>query len=198
LTLATVLALAGTSLAAVFLVPQIRLVFVSGNTSGLSHTWAAFGVVTNAAWIAYLATQRLWAPALAPALAVLTYGCLLAVMIRIGGGSDRWAFRAAAYAGSLTAVSIAGGPGGLAVVLVLTPAIQILPEISTVFRHARPVGVSPSAWSLGLAEAVCWGWFGFLVGDGALIGYGAVAGAGSAVILLRWWTTCGARRLRMA
>jgi hypothetical protein len=114
------------------------------------------------------------------------------------GGSDRWAITAAAYAGSLATVGLVGGPGGLAVVLVLTPAIQILPEISAVFRHARPVGVSPSAWSLGLAEAVCWGWFGFLVGDGALVGYGAVTGAGSAVILARWWTACGAWRLRMA
>lgn len=197
LTLATVLALAGTCLAAVFLVPQIRRVFVTRDASGVSPAWAAFGVVTNSAWILYLVGQRLWAPAFAPALAFVTYGSLLAVMGRIGFG-DRWAVLATAYAGSLTAVALLAGVEGFAVALILTPAVQIIPEVGAKFRHASLRGVSPGTWWLGLAEAICWGWFGLIVGDGALVGYGAVTSFGSAVILVRWWTVCGNRQVRMA
>lgn len=197
LTLTTALALTGTGLAGVFLLPQIRRLVVAGDTSGVSPAWAAFGVVTNSAWILYLVAQRLWVPALAPALAVLTYGSLLAVMGRIGFG-DRWAVPVTAYTGSLTAVALVAGLDGLAVVLVLTPVVQIMPEVGAVFRHASLWGVSPATWLLGMGEAVCWGWFGLLVGDGALVGYGVVTGVGSAVILVRWWTVCGNRLLRTA
>lgn len=170
MTLAAALVLAGTCLAAVFLVPQIRRVFVTRDTSGVSPAWAAFGVVTNSAWILYLVGQRLWAPAFAPALAFVTYGSLLAVM----------------------------GVEGFAVALVLTPAVQIIPEVGAKFRDASLRGVSPGTWWLGLAEAICWGWFGLIVGDGALVGYGAVMSFGPAVILIRWWTVCGNRQVRMA
>ena len=180
-----------TALAAVFLVPQISRLVVSRDASGVSMTWALFGVVTNISWVGYLTVQRMWVPALAPALAVGMYGFLVFVIGRTGA-QRRWAI-SLVYAGALVAAASIGGTRTLGIVLAVTPAIHIAPELIAVFRHPRPNGVSPSTWALSAAEALCWGTYGMLIGDGALVGYGLVTSIGSALIFGRWWMTCGRR-----
>lgn len=151
-----VLAAAATVLAAVFLVPQIVRLVVQRDAAGVSPTWAAFGVVTNAAWVAYLGANGLWAAAAAPALA---------------GRDLRHYSRGARAARSprrvgLELLSLRHGIGPrrrtcrlapLGIVLVSTPVIQLLPQIAKVFRTVRPSGLSPVTWSLAILEAVLWG-----------------------------------------
>jgi len=182
-----VLGLSATLLAAVFLFPQIASLIWERDTRGVSMTWAIFGVVTNAAWVAYLLQEGLWLPSFAPATAVVTYG-LLAVVLAQLGARHRWGW-GLGYSAALALVGLLGGTPALGAVLVVTPAIQLAPEIAAVYRHPYPRGVSPSTWGLGAAEAVCWGGYGLLVGDLALVGYGLVTSAGSTLILARRWTT---------
>ena len=178
-----------TALAAVFLIPQISRLMVSRDASGVSMTWALIGVVTNISWVGYLVVQRLWVPALAPMLAAGMYGFLVYVIGRTGA-ERRWAI-SLMYSGALIAVASVGGTSTLGAILAVTPVVHIAPELVAVFRHPRPNGVSPSSWALSAAEALCWGAYGILIGDGALVGYGLVTSIGSVLILGRWWITCG-------
>jgi uncharacterized protein with PQ loop repeat len=178
------LAAMATALAAVFLIPQIVRLIGRRDATGVSSVWAAFGVVTNSAWVGYLAAVGLWAAVPAPALATLTYGVALCVIAPL----DRrltWVSTSAGYAAVLAAAGALGGVGVLGVVLSVTPAVQLTPQVIAVFRERCPTGVSPTTWSLSIAEAVLWGCYGLLVWDLALIGYGMVTSVGSALILGR-------------
>lgn len=110
------LAATATALAAVFLIPQIVRLISRRDATGVSSVWAAFGVVTNSAWVAYLAAVDLWAAVPAPALATLTYGVALCVIAPL----DRrltWASTSAGYAALLAVAGVVGGVGVLGVVL---------------------------------------------------------------------------------
>jgi uncharacterized protein with PQ loop repeat len=187
--LADALAVVATVLAAVFLLPQIGRLVTTRDVRGVSSTWVLFGIMTNVAWVGYLTGQRLWAPVVAPALAAGTYAAVLALLVRFGP-VDRAGASACVVYGCV--LGLAGGLGGLqvlAVVLALSPAIQIAPGVREVYRHARPSGVSAPTWSIAGAEAALWGVYGGLVSDPALLGYGIVTGAGSALVLARLWVT---------
>jgi hypothetical protein len=186
--LADGLAAVATVLAAVFLLPQIYRLAATRNLSGVSTTWALLGVATNLAWVGYLAGQRLWAPLVAPALAVTTYALMSIALVRLGPVGRRQTWMLVAYSVALGLASVAG-PVPLAAVLAITPAIQLAPGVAEVYRHASPSGVSALTWALGGAEAVCWGTYGGMVGDQALLGYGVVTGAGSMLVLSRLWLT---------
>ena len=177
-----------TGLTAVFLFPQIARVSHSGDTSGLSATWAVFGLTTNLAWILYLGTLGLWAAVLAPALAVVTYGIMVVVLVRRASGSG-WVWAAAGYTAVLATAWSWGGVEALGVILVLAPVVQMTPAIWAAHRVRCPTGISPVTWSLSGAEALLWGWYGLLVGDLALLGYGLVTAVGSILILRRWLST---------
>lgn len=185
-----------TALAAVFLIPQISRVILNREAKGLSVTWAIFGVITNLAWVLYLLAERLWVPALAPALAVVTYG-IMALAIRSVGIGRGWR-SCLVYGGAIVSVAAVGGADAMGAFLVVTPAIQLAPQVVAVWRHPYPSGVSPTTWMLSLAEATCWGAYGHIVGSPALLGYGLVTSIGSALILGRRWVVCGgsARRQR--
>ena len=43
-----------------FLVPQISKLIRTEDSAGVSTTWAALGLVTNAGWFAYMINQNLW------------------------------------------------------------------------------------------------------------------------------------------
>lgn len=103
-----VLAAAATVLAAVFLVPQIVRLVVQRDAAGVSPTWAAFGVVTNAAWVAYLGANGLWAAAAAPALAVVTYGITLVVLVPLDH-RGAWAWSSCLYGTALALVGVHAG-----------------------------------------------------------------------------------------
>lgn len=175
--------------AGVFLVPQIRRILVHRDGSGVSPTWAAFGVSTNVAWAFYLVAEGFWLPAIAPVLALVMYGALVIVLAGLRPRHNwTWCVIHAVVLGSVASL---GGRVAFGTLLVITPAIQIAPELIAVYRHKRPAGVSPTTWALGLGEALCWGAYGYLLASPALVGYGLVTSIGSLLILGRWWVTCG-------
>jgi uncharacterized protein with PQ loop repeat len=55
------LAATATVLAVIFLLPQLRRLLTTHDLAGVSTPWAMLGVVTNLAWVTYLAGQRRWA-----------------------------------------------------------------------------------------------------------------------------------------
>lgn len=176
------LALSASLLAATFLIPQIVRLIRLGDTRGVSMTWAVFGVTTNLAWVWYLVNEGLWMPAWAPALAVGTYG-LLALFLARRRATPRWG-SCLAYSAFLVAAALAGNTV-LGALLVVTPAVQLSPELAAVYRHPNPRGVSSATWWLCVAEAVCWGAYGLLMADPALVGYGIVTTVGSLMIVAR-------------
>jgi hypothetical protein len=182
--MAALLAGVGTVLAFVFLVPQIVRVLVGRDVRGLSPTWAAFGLVTNLAWTAYLASRALWPAITAPVLALAGYGMTL-WLVAARAADRAWVRASVAYEALLLAILFLWGWAGLGVALALTPAIQLTPAVLAAYRSARPEGLSPLTWALMVAEAVMWGGFGLLTADVALIGYGAITAVGSGLVLGR-------------
>lgn len=184
----TLIVTSATGLTAIFLLPQIVRLFRSGDASGLSGTWAAFGIITNLAWVVYLARFGLWSAVTAPSLAVVTYLVMLITLARRtrGGG---WIWASAVYATSLAAIGASGGIETVGLLLILAPVVQLTPGVAAAYRERCPTGISPATWSLSATEAFLWGWYGWLVGDIALLGYGLVTGIGSMLILGRWLAT---------
>ncbi|MEX1044273.1 MAG: PQ-loop domain-containing transporter, partial [Acidimicrobiia bacterium] len=73
MTLADVAVIAATVLAWWSLIPQIRKLIRTEDATGVSGTWPAIGLVSNAAWTAYLVSQALWAATPATTVMVFFY-----------------------------------------------------------------------------------------------------------------------------
>jgi uncharacterized protein with PQ loop repeat len=188
LEVSTLVAVSATGLTATFLLPQILRLVRSGDTSGLSGTWAAFGVVTNLAWVVYLGRLGFFVALIAPAMAVVAYGSLLSVLAR--RALDRnWIRSSVLYGMVIAAVGGWGGIEAIGLLLVLAPLIQLTPGVVAAYRSPSPSGISPTTWVLSAGEAMLWGYYGWLISDFALIGYGLVTGIGSILILGRWMAT---------
>lgn len=178
------LATLGTLLAFVFLMPQIVRLVTERDVRGLSPSWAAFGLLTNLAWVVYLMGRALWPAIAAPALALAGYAITL-WLIAARTADRAWVRASIAYEALLLAVVFLWGWAGLGIALAVTPAIQLTPAVSAAYRSARPDGLSPLTWSLMVVEAVMWGGYGLLTADIALIGYGAITSIGSGLVLGR-------------
>jgi uncharacterized protein with PQ loop repeat len=186
--MAELLAGVGTFLAVLFLVPQIVRLVTRRDVRGLSPSWAAFGLVTNLAWVSYLASRALWPAITAPLLALVSYAITLRLIAaRV---TDRaWIRASVSYEALLLAIVSLWGWAGLGVALAVTPAIQLTPAVLAAFRSARPEGLSPLTWALMVVEALMWGGYGLLIADVALVGYGAITAFGSSLVLARSTTT---------
>jgi uncharacterized protein with PQ loop repeat len=179
-----VLAGVGTVLAFVFLFPQIIRLLTKRDVRGLSASWAVFGLLTNLAWIAYLAARSLWPAITAPVLALAGYAITMRLIV-VETIDRAWVRASVAYEAVLLAVVFLWGWAGLGVALALTPAIQLTPAVAAAFRSARPEGLSPLTWGLMVLEAAAWGGYGWVTRDIALIGYGIVTAVGSCLVLGR-------------
>lgn len=179
-------AVIATMLAGGFLLPQIVRLVRRRDTSGVAPTWAVFGLVTNAAWVFYLGILDLWLAAIAPGLAMVSYGVIVRLVVP-GVGRARSMILPACYALGLAAIGLFGGPAQLGISLAVVPAAQLVPQISTVWRAHCPTGVSPLTWILSIGEAALWMSYGMMIGDIALIGYGLVTSIGSGLVLGGWW-----------
>src|SRR5947209_7744601 len=94
--------------AAVFAVPQflpqLLEVWRTGDTAGVSWSWAVLTSVSNGGWIAYFALSRLWT-ALVPSISVTVLAGVLAVLLGRGATIPR---RSAAIILGWAAVLAAG------------------------------------------------------------------------------------------
>ena len=151
---ATVLAAAGVS-------PQCVRLARTGDPEGVSLPGAALGVVTEAAWVAFMVEHHIWSAVTMPVLMVLANASLVYWIVR-AGCDVRTAFVAASgWVLVLGAVVSAGGWTTLGFVLGFSYAIQITPTIYSAYRSHVPTGIAPARWLMVMGETSLWMFYGF-------------------------------------
>ena len=165
--------------------PQLARLRRTGETAGVSWSWAALTSVNNAAWAGYFALSGFWT-ALVPAISATVLAGTLAVMLaRRGGGFPRRpAALALAWAALLTAAGLSGR-AGLGSVLTAAFLLQVTPSIWTAYRADNTTGIATGTWLLIFGELLCWGVFGIYQSDPRLIVLGATGVTASLLVLAR-------------
>jgi uncharacterized protein with PQ loop repeat len=177
--------IAATCFAVPQFLPQIRKLATTGDTAGVSWSWATLTSVNNAAWIAYFTLAR-YPTALIPASSATLLAGTLAVLLTRGGQARA---RPAALIGTWAAMLAVGGGlagrTGLGTLLTAAFILQVTPSIWTAYRTAHPSGVSTGTWLLIFGELSCWLAFGLHKSDPRLITLGTTGVTASALMLAR-------------
>ena len=187
LSLATLVGVAGTLLAAGYTVPQFRKLRRMRSATGISVAALANSTVSGIAWTVFGVLEHdVWV-ALPAAVAVpATAGAVVLAWLR-GGSRDRlwltglWAVTVT-LAG-LSAVWVGTGPA--TVVLGGSVALLVTPAALTAWRSHDVSAIAASAWALMILDALLAGAYGVLADVNANLIYAVVATTGSLVILLR-------------
>ncbi len=187
--IADVAVIVATVLAVASLLPQIAKLWRTRNPTGVSRTWPALGLITNAGWTAYLYHQQLWLSVPSAALMVTFYGVILFLLARAGQSLTGPAWRGLAWGIVLLAIGVLSGWLTLGIVLGTSAAIQVLPAIWTAFRTYAPSGISAETWWIILAEAALWGIYGTAYADPAIVVFAVTASATAMLMLSRFYTT---------
>jgi len=165
--------------------PQIRKLRATRDTVGVSPSWAALTSINNAAWLAYFTMSRYWTALIPSSSATLLAGTLAVMLIRRRPPGPRPALLIAAWAIMLAAAGITAGRAGLGTLLTVAFLLQVTPSLWTVYRTARPTGISTGTWLLILGELACWMMFGLHTSDPRLITLGTSGIIVSALMLAR-------------
>ena len=166
--------------------PQLARLRRTGETAGVSWSWAALTSINNAAWAVYFALSGFWT-ALVPASSATILAGVLAVMLsRRGAGFPR---RPAALVLAWTALLITAaglsGRAGLGTALTAAFALQVTPSVWTAYRADHITGIAAGTWLLIFGELLCWGVFGIYQSDPRLIVLGATGVTASLLVLAR-------------
>ena len=165
--------------------PQIHKVRSSGDTAGLSWSWAALTSVNNAAWMVYFTLSH-YLTALVPAASATSLAGALAVMLaRRRLTSRRTAALIIVWVATLTAAFASAGRAGLGTMLAAAFLVQVTPSVWTAYRSGDASGISQGTWLLILAEVSCWLVYGIHRTDPRLIGLGLTGVAASLLMLAR-------------
>lgn len=177
--------IAATAFALPQFLPQIVKLARTGDSAGVSWSWATLTSVNNGGWFAYFTLSRFWT-ALAPASSATVLAGLLAVMLaRRGKTSARAALLIGAWAGCLGAGFAVAGRAGLGTLLAASFVLQVIPSLWTAYRTTNPSGISRGTWLLILGELLAWALYGFHKSDPRLIALGTTGVAASTLILTR-------------
>jgi uncharacterized protein with PQ loop repeat len=177
--------IAATALALPQFLPQIVKLARTGDSAGVSWSWATLTSVNNGGWFAYFTLSRFWT-ALAPASSATVLAGLLAVMLaQRGKTSARAALLIGAWAGCLGAGFAVAGRAGLGTLLAASFVLQVIPSLWTAYRTTNPSGISRGTWLLILGELFAWALYGFHKSDPRLIVLGTTGVAASTLILTR-------------
>lgn len=187
--LANVAAVAATVSTIVFLAPQISKLLRTGDSAGVSTTWAALGLVTNIGWFAYLISQGFWVAIVAPFATTITYGLTMWALVRTGRDLMRSYALGMVWGVLLVATVSLAGWTTLGVVLGLSYGVMLAPSVWTAFRTADPSGISSGTWWIGITEALLWGYYGWFHVDVGILIFSAVGLVGSVLILARYHST---------
>jgi len=177
--------------------PQIRKLRATGDSVGVSPSWAALTSVNNAAWIAYFTMARYWTALVPSSSATLLAGALAVMLLRRqqpGPQPGRAAALIGAWAITLAAAGAADGRAGLGALLTVAFLLQVTPSVWTAYRTVLPTGISSGTWLLILGELTCWMIFGLHTADPRLITLGASGIIVSVLMLARIHRTTGRRR----
>jgi uncharacterized protein with PQ loop repeat len=172
--------------------PQLARLRRTGQTAGVSWSWAALTSVNNAAWFGYFALSRFWT-ALVPAGSAAVLAGALAVMLPRRGGSVPRLSPTLTLAWTTALITAAGvfGRAGLGTALTVAFLLQVTPSVWTAYRAEHTTGISAGTWLLILGELLCWGTFGIYEADPRLIVLGATGVAASLLVLARLATQRG-------
>jgi len=165
--------------------PQIRKLRATGDSAGVSPSWAALTSVNNAAWIAYFTMSRYWTALIPSCSATLLAGTLAVMLLRRRRPGPRPAALIAAWAITLAAAGAAADRAGLGALLTAAFLLQVTPSVWTAYRTVRPTGISSGTWLLILGELSCWMIFGLHAADPRLITLGASGIIVSVLMLAR-------------
>ncbi len=177
--------IAATVLAWISLAPQIVRLARTGDATGVSTTWPAIGLVSNAGWTFYLLSRELWAAIPSTVVMMVFYGLVLRALARTGTRLDRSWGRGATWAALLGIAAAVGGMRGLGLVLAWSYVVQIAPAVRAVYAVGRPTGVSVATWLLIAGEAALWGFYGWWFDDLPVMIYAAVGVLGGLAIVAR-------------
>jgi uncharacterized protein with PQ loop repeat len=177
--------IAATAFAVPQFLPQILKLRATGDTTGVSWSWATLTSLNNAAWLAYFALQHYWT-ALVPSSSATFLAGTLAVLLSLRGQARlRPSILIGTWAVLLVAAYLVLGRAGLGALLTAAFTVQVAPSLWTAYRTARPTGISGGTWLLILGELSCWLTFGLHESDPRLITLGLTGVTASALILAR-------------
>ena len=165
--------------------PQLLKVRGTGDTAGVSWSWATLTSVNNAAWFAYFALSGYWTALVPSSAATLLAGVLAAMLVRRGLARARPAALIGGWVALLVAGLAVAGRGGLGTLLTAAFVLQVTPSVWTAYRTARPTGVSRGTWMLILGELSCWTVFGVHQSDPRLLTLGVTGITASVLMLAR-------------
>lgn len=175
--------------AAIFAVPQflpqLARLRRTGDTAGVSWTWAALTSVNNGAWTGYFALSRLWTALVPSVSATLLAGTLAVMLARRDGLPARAAAATSAWAALLGVAGGLFGRAGLGIALTASFILQTTPSVWKAYRSERVSGVSGGTWMLIFLELLCWGIFGIYASDPRLMILGWTGVAASLLVLAR-------------
>ncbi|MEX2655263.1 MAG: PQ-loop domain-containing transporter [Acidimicrobiia bacterium] len=191
MTLADVAVIAATVLAWWSLIPQIRKLIRTEDATGVSGTWPAIGLVSNAAWTAYLVSQALWAATPATTVMVFFYFVVLRTLKKANVSLQPPFVRGLLSAALLGAAFGFGSWTVLGLVLGWAYVPQLLPAVWAAYRTPKPYGVSTGTWALIGVEGAVWFVYGALLDDTPVVIFGFVGLVASVLILARVWATIG-------
>ena len=193
MTLADAAVILATIMAWWSLIPQIRKLIRTADPAGVSGTWPAIGLVSNAGWTAYLWSQQLWAAVPSTSVMVFFYLIVLRALRRAGLGLGAAVVRGVLSIAVLAATFTLGSWGALGLVLGWAYVPQLAPAVWAAYRISDPTGISVGTWALIGIEAALWMVYGGLLGDTPVVIFGAVGVVAAALILGRVWATVGLR-----
>jgi hypothetical protein len=165
--------------------PQLRKLRRTGDTAGVSWSWAALTSVNNGAWVVYFALSAYWAALVPASSATLLAGALAMMLARRGPARARPAALIGAWAALLAAAFTVAGRAGLGALLTAAFVVQVTPSVWTAYRTAQPSGISWGTWLLILGELSCWTVFGVHQSDPRLLILGLTGVAASLLMLAR-------------
>ena len=165
--------------------PQILKLRSTGDTAGVSWSWATLTSVNNAAWFCYFMASGYWTASLPSTAAAVLAGTVSVMLVRRGALNPRAIGWIATWCGLLVVAAMLGGRIGLGTVLALASIVQVTPSLWTAYRTAHPTGISQGTWMLVFGELSCWFVFGLWKADGRLITLGATGVIASLLMLAR-------------
>ena len=165
--------------------PQIRKLRATGDTAGVSSSWAALTSVNNAAWLAYFTLSRYWTALVPSSSATVLAGTLAVMLVRRRRPGPGPSALIGVWAITLAAAGAAAGRAGLGTLLTAAFLLQVTPSLWSAYRTARPTGIYAGTWLLILGELSCWMIFGLHTSDPRLITLGASGIIVSALMLAR-------------
>jgi uncharacterized protein with PQ loop repeat len=165
--------------------PQILKLRATGDTAGVSWSWATLTSVNNSAWFVYFMLSGYWTASLPSTAAAVLAGAVSVMLVRRGAVNRRAVGWICAWAGLLVVAGLLGGRIGLGSLLAAASIVQVTPSLWTAYRTACPTGISQGTWALVFGELSCWFAFGLWKTDGRLITLGATGVLASLLMLSR-------------